>query len=161
MSREMCSLRPWMSSTGFWSPVVFFIVTPCYPSAAAFTDPTHVNIITPGTHKYFSDNNFAKGLPYGFTGEFKTLSAGWYPWAASWLLNTTMNSPMDSGSKDEDGTKSQKLRFSRLVTRARDFFGLFGRGYNSFPLLFRESLTNLSAARFYRLSRTLVFQTGP
>ena len=70
---------------------VLLAVTPCYPSPAAFMDPTHVNFITPGTHKYFSDNNFARELGYGFHGEFRTLSAGWYPWASSWLLRSTIS----------------------------------------------------------------------
>ena len=64
---------------------VFLAVTPCYPSPAAFLDPTHVNIITPGTHKYFSDEVYARGLNYGFNGQFKTLAAGWFPWANSWI----------------------------------------------------------------------------
>jgi SAM-dependent methyltransferase len=63
-------------------------VTPCYPSAAAFTDPTHVNIITTSTHRYFSDDNWARSLSYGFTGQFRTRSAGWYPWTGSWILNS-------------------------------------------------------------------------
>jgi len=71
---------------------ILLTVTPCYPSPAAFTDPTHVNIITPGTHKYFSDENFAKSLSYGFIGNFKTLSACWYPWAGSWILDSTLTS---------------------------------------------------------------------
>ncbi len=109
---------------------ILLAVTPCYPSAAAFTDPTHVNIITPGTHKYFSDDNFAKSLSYGFIGEFKTLSAGWYPWAASWLLHTTMPVSGSSGSEHEPSAISYKARFSQIVKRAREFviFGLFARG---------------------------------
>jgi SAM-dependent methyltransferase len=64
---------------------IFLAVTPCYPSSAAFLDPTHVNIITPDTHKYFSDEAYAKGLNYGFTGGFKTIAVGWYPFVGSWI----------------------------------------------------------------------------
>ena len=78
---------------------ILLAVTPCYPSPAAFMDPTHVNIITPGTHKYFSDDNFAKSLSYGFTGEFRTLSAGWYPWAGSWILSSTIHPAMQNDTK--------------------------------------------------------------
>ena len=70
---------------------ILLTVIPCYPSFATFIDPTHVNFITLGTYKYFSDNNFAKSLGYGFSGEFKTLSAGWYPWAGSWILDSTVS----------------------------------------------------------------------
>jgi SAM-dependent methyltransferase len=63
----------------------FLAITPCYPSPSAFLDPTHVNIITPTTHKYFSDDVYARGLNYGFDGEFRTLAVGWYPWVGSWI----------------------------------------------------------------------------
>jgi SAM-dependent methyltransferase len=78
---------------------ILLAVTPCYPSPAAFMDPTHVNIITPGTHKYFSDDNFAKSLSYGFIGEFRTLSAGWYPLAESWMLSSTIHPANQVDSK--------------------------------------------------------------
>lgn len=32
----------------------FYALTPAYPKESAFTDPTHVNIITKNTHKYFT-----------------------------------------------------------------------------------------------------------
>jgi hypothetical protein len=89
---------------------ILLAVTPCYPSPAAFIDPTHVNIITPGTHKYFSDDNFAKSLSYGFTGEFRTLSAGWYPWAESWLLKSTIYPALQTETKS-----------NRLIVRLRVF----------------------------------------
>lgn len=63
----------------------FLAVTPCFPSGAAFQDPTHVNIITPVTHMYFSDDSWAKSLGYGFTGEFESVSIGWYDWNKSFL----------------------------------------------------------------------------
>lgn len=51
---------------------VFYAVTPVYPSAAAFQDPTHVNIITKKTHKYFCGEE-ATGKMYGFKGRFEVL----------------------------------------------------------------------------------------
>jgi SAM-dependent methyltransferase len=106
---------------------ILLAVTPCYPSAAAFTDPTHVNTITPGTHKYFSDDNFAKGLSYGFTGEFKTLSAGWYPWTGSWLLNSTVSflGPNDFAGESERNKPIGKIK--RFLSRGQQllFFVLF------------------------------------
>lgn len=46
-------------------------VSPCYPSEASFADPTHVNPIARTTHKYFTGQNFARSMGYGFEGEFK------------------------------------------------------------------------------------------
>jgi len=47
----------------------FFSCTPFYPHGEAFSDPTHVNIITPQTFDYFTSNG-----RYGFEGEFEILS---------------------------------------------------------------------------------------
>lgn len=49
---------------------VFLAVTPAYPKAGAFVDPTHVNIITSRTHDYFCGPN-ATAKMYGFKGEFR------------------------------------------------------------------------------------------
>lgn len=54
----------------------FYAVTPAFPHAAAFTDPTHVNIITEGTHAYFcGDKPMAR--MYGFAGQFEVLRTDW------------------------------------------------------------------------------------
>jgi len=55
---------------------VFYAVTPAYPRAEAFQDPTHVNIITDKTHDYFC-RDFAYTKNYGFSGQFKCLEARW------------------------------------------------------------------------------------
>jgi SAM-dependent methyltransferase len=106
---------------------ILLAVTPCYPSFAAFMDPTHVNFITPGTHKYFSDDNFAKSLGYGFSGEFKTLSAGWYPWAGSWLLDSTVNVLSSSNLKGRFAERPKRLTFFSYALRLRQlvFFSVF------------------------------------
>lgn len=54
----------------------FFALTPAYPSKAAFQDPTHVNIITTGTHTYFTRPE-RQGAMYGFTGDFRLLRCHW------------------------------------------------------------------------------------
>jgi SAM-dependent methyltransferase len=59
---------------------VFIALTPCYPSPAVFTDPTHVNFISETTHLYFSGPNFAKEKSYGFVGEFEIIEAAWSDW---------------------------------------------------------------------------------
>jgi len=50
----------------------FLAITPCYPSPKAFVDPTHVNIITKNTHRYFSIPHLRAKM-YGFNGKFKII----------------------------------------------------------------------------------------
>ena len=64
---------------------LFIAVTPSFPSGAAFQDPTHVNIISTETHKYFSDDVWGRSLGYGFKGEFVSVSIGWYDWPGSFI----------------------------------------------------------------------------
>ena len=51
---------------------LFYASTPAYPHAAAFQDPTHVNIITRQTHTYFTRPALT-GRMYGFKGDFECL----------------------------------------------------------------------------------------
>jgi SAM-dependent methyltransferase len=53
-----------------------YAVTPTYPHAEAFQDPTHVNIITERTHEYFCGDN-PLGRMYGFEGHFIVRRAEW------------------------------------------------------------------------------------
>jgi len=53
-----------------------YTVTPAYPSAAAFQDPTHVNIITDQTWRYFCGQT-PMARPYGFNGRFEMLRNEW------------------------------------------------------------------------------------
>lgn len=48
----------------------FFAITPIYPLESAFIDPTHVNFITKGSHKYFTEPDVWAKM-YGFDGSFK------------------------------------------------------------------------------------------
>ena len=50
----------------------FYALTPAYPNAEAFTDPTHVNVITEQTHTYFCGEE-PLGRMYGFNGAFRAL----------------------------------------------------------------------------------------
>ncbi len=54
----------------------FYALTPAYPHPEAFTDPTHVNIITDKTHLYFCGERPMARM-YGFDGKFKVLRAEW------------------------------------------------------------------------------------
>ena len=52
----------------------FYAVTPVYPSAAVFQDPTHVNFISKETHEYFCGDSPLANM-YGFKGRFEKLRA--------------------------------------------------------------------------------------
>lgn len=49
-----------------------YTLTPAYPHPAAFSDPTHVNILTDDSHEYFCGEN-PPGRMYGFSGHFRLL----------------------------------------------------------------------------------------
>lgn len=55
---------------------LFYAATPAYPHAKAFSDPTHINIITDKTHTYFTLPQCG-ARAYGFTGCFKVLRIKW------------------------------------------------------------------------------------
>lgn len=54
----------------------FYALTPAYPYASAFADPTHVNIITEQTHDYFCGAAPLARM-YGFGGRFDALRVHW------------------------------------------------------------------------------------
>jgi SAM-dependent methyltransferase len=49
---------------------LFYAITPCYPRSECFVDPTHINVITNKTHKYFTIPKLRAEM-YGFKGRFK------------------------------------------------------------------------------------------
>jgi hypothetical protein len=62
----------------------FYAETPAYPFPTAFSDPTHVNVITPDTVRYFASERLGDGTlmadnrielcrRYGFKGKFTAL----------------------------------------------------------------------------------------
>jgi SAM-dependent methyltransferase len=54
----------------------FFACTPCFPMKEAFQDPTHVNIMTEDTVKYYFCNNYWARI-YGYEGSFEYVNDGW------------------------------------------------------------------------------------
>lgn len=50
---------------------IFFSRTPFYPISSAFTDPTHVNVITADTFPMYFDDKHTWAKMYGFGGKFK------------------------------------------------------------------------------------------
>jgi SAM-dependent methyltransferase len=55
---------------------VLYAVTPAFPSEKVFRDPTHVNIITKKTHRYFTGPDPLARM-YGFNGNFNLLRQAW------------------------------------------------------------------------------------
>ena len=49
-----------------------YALTPYYPKESCFIDPTHVNFITPKTHRYFVKPDLMANM-YGFSGSFEDL----------------------------------------------------------------------------------------
>lgn len=56
---------------------LFLSMTPAYPHAVAFRDPTHVNIITDETFPLYFDDENRWASSYGFNGKFKILQHEW------------------------------------------------------------------------------------
>jgi SAM-dependent methyltransferase len=55
---------------------MFYAVTPAYPRSEAFADPTHVNMISSRTHRYFTEPHCG-AKAYGFTGCFRVKRVKW------------------------------------------------------------------------------------
>ncbi|MBS0575295.1 MAG: methyltransferase domain-containing protein [Proteobacteria bacterium] len=55
---------------------LLYALTPAFPHAEAFVDPTHVNIITARTHEYFCGIEPVARM-YGFGGRFQARRAHW------------------------------------------------------------------------------------
>lgn len=67
---------------------LFYSKTPAFPAIDAFTDPTHVNIITEDTFPYYfcSDHEVPRAHIYGFIGDFKLVGQIWDgPWLITCL----------------------------------------------------------------------------
>lgn len=56
---------------------MFLSVTPAFPHAPAFRDPTHINFITDETFPLYFDNVHGWAKIYGFKGAFKIESQEW------------------------------------------------------------------------------------
>ena len=57
---------------------IFMSMTPAFPKAPAWRDPTHVNIITTETFPMYFDDTSRLAAMYGFNGYFRILNQGWY-----------------------------------------------------------------------------------
>lgn len=55
----------------------FLSLTPAFPFAPAFQDPTHVNVITEDTFPLYFDARHTHARMYGFRGAFTVVRQGW------------------------------------------------------------------------------------
>ena len=55
---------------------LLYAITPGFPNEKSFRDPTHVNIITSKTSRYFTVPHLHAAM-YGFTGEFEVVRKIW------------------------------------------------------------------------------------
>ena len=62
----------------------FLSFTPAYPTIDAFSDPTHVNIITEKTFPVYFTGELGASI-YGFKGKFDIVGQKWHDWV-SWPL---------------------------------------------------------------------------
>lgn len=56
---------------------VFLSHTPAYPKIAAFSDPTHVNVISVKTFQLYFCSPYNWASRYGFDGAFELIKQGW------------------------------------------------------------------------------------
>jgi SAM-dependent methyltransferase len=56
---------------------IFVSFTPAYPREVAWTDPTHVNLITEHTFPMYFDDKNKWGKIYGFNGAFNVVDQKW------------------------------------------------------------------------------------
>ncbi len=55
----------------------FYSSTPAYPKVAAFSDPTHVNIITEKTFLAYFDHRYQWASGYGYRGSLELTNQEW------------------------------------------------------------------------------------
>lgn len=92
----------------------FYALTPAYPHLEAFTDPTHVNVITAKTHEYFCGPQPLARM-YGFTGEFKVVRAQWVR-----ALDAYEQMPgLNEARKPKTGLKRLALHWRGFTRRLR------------------------------------------
>lgn len=77
---------------------LFLSFTPAYPQAAAFQDPTHVNIITEQTFPLYFDNANRWAAGYGFKGAFIIRLQ---EWRGPHLLTVMQKVPLSAGPEKE------------------------------------------------------------
>jgi SAM-dependent methyltransferase len=89
----------------------FYALTPAWPHPEAFTDPTHVNIITDRTHTYFcGDKPMAR--MYGFGGRFRALRVDWVD-----IVDAYSAVPGSSENRKPHGPLKRLARSVRRLSR--------------------------------------------
>jgi SAM-dependent methyltransferase len=93
-------------------PGGFFIaLTPAFPASSAFVDPTHVNIITRGTIRYFEGaGGRSPARSYGFLGGFEIVANTWIPPSSSLWTCPSVGNPQSVDWR----TELRRMRRMRL-----------------------------------------------
>ena len=78
-----------------------YAMTPGFPSEKAFRDPTHVNIISSKTHRYFTTPHLLARM-YGFKGNFELMRQ-------SWVHPRNIYEPINPGITSRIRNMSEKL----------------------------------------------------
>jgi len=103
---------------------VLIALTPCYPSPAAFIDPTHLNFIGETTHLYFAGPNFAKAKNYGFVGDFVVVEAEWSDWSGALWDSFAIRHPAVTENLRVKLVNSWRTRYRLFKIRVkRQLFG--------------------------------------
>lgn len=105
---------------------LFYALTPAYPYAAAFADPTHVNIVTTTTHEYFCGES-PMGRMYGFRGRFEARRVHWTHPADAY--STVAGSPENRAPRTGLKRVAGALRNLSRRLRGQDPHELDGRVY--------------------------------
>ena len=82
---------------------LFLSVTPAYPHAVTFRDPTHVNFITDETFPLYFDNKLRWGSIYGFIGSFEIVKQEWSgPLLSTILKKKNILAPIEPSRKKDN-----------------------------------------------------------
>lgn len=95
----------------------FYAVTPMYPSSSAFTDPTHVNVMTLQTVSYFGGANHAKQLGYGFEGGFEIIFANWLRGAGPFALSGSLFGQVKNNPWSRKSLRAELQLLNRWLRR--------------------------------------------
>jgi SAM-dependent methyltransferase len=99
---------------------LFIAVTPAFPNSEAFQDPTHVNIISKGTIRYFAaPEPWATLTGYGFVGSFRVIAQTWLRGAGPFAAESLISSFSHQRSSEKIRTLYRFLNRMLIASRNR------------------------------------------
>jgi SAM-dependent methyltransferase len=98
---------------------IFLAVTPAFPNAEAFQDPTHVNLISKGTIRYFAaPEPWATLTGYGFVGSFQVIAQTWLRGSGPFSVDGLLQSIRDQCTSEK--IRSSFKLFRRIISASRN-----------------------------------------